>query len=100
MFCFIFSELNSDSDRKKLNMLDFILIKKDIVTRFANVDNQITSITDIKFSTNSDSITVTLPNGNSTTIYSVLNDNDRAEEMIADFLVTNGKFVDDNISLI
>ena len=81
-------------------MLDFILIKKDIVTRFANVDNQITSITDIKFSTNSDSITVTLPNGNSTTIYSVLNDNDRAEEMIADFLVTNGKFVDDNISLI
>ena len=81
-------------------MLDFNLIKKNIVARFANADKQITPITDIKFSTNSDSMTVTLPNGNSTTIHSALNDNDRAEEMIADFLVINGKFVDDNISLI
>lgn len=81
-------------------MLDFNSIKKDIVARFIKADNQITPITDIKFSTNSDSLTVTLSNGNSTTIYSALNDNDRAEEMIADFLVTNGKFVDDNISLI
>lgn len=81
-------------------MLDFNSIKKNIVTRFIKADNQTTPITDIRFGISGDSITVTLPNGNSTTIYSALNDNDRAEEMIADFLVTNGKFVDDNISLI
>ena len=50
-------------------MLDFNSIKKNIVARFANADNQTTPITDIKFSTNNDSMTVTLPNGNSTTIY-------------------------------
>ena len=81
-------------------MLDFNSIKKNIVARFIKVDNQTTPITDIKFSTNSDSMTVTLPNGNSTTISSALNDNDRAKKMIAEFLVTNDKFVDNNISLI